>query len=233
MLLGKKFFKKYLGNINNPAILDIGSLDVNGSLRTVAPKDCDYIGLDTSLGRGVDVVTSDPHHYEFLDNKFDAIVSTSCFEHDTMFWLTFLEMLRVIKYGGYIYINVPSNGGYHAYPVDCWRFYPDSGKALESWGRKNGFPVNLCESFTAYELNDTWNDYVMVFQKGEGNRPNNVDLISTTGGGENIRIKGKGELLNPHVLPRDIRFNLSFCTRIYKSLRTLASNIRKRLTKWI
>ena len=28
------------------------------------------------------------------------------------------------------YLNAPSNGEFHRYPVDCWRFYPDAGGAL-------------------------------------------------------------------------------------------------------
>src|ERR1700744_1271629 len=78
-------------------ILDIGSLDVNGSLRKCAPQSAEYIGIDLESGAGVDRVLEDPYVYPFPDNYFDVIVSTSCFEHDPMFWVTFLEAARVLN----------------------------------------------------------------------------------------------------------------------------------------
>jgi hypothetical protein len=59
----------------------------------------------------------------------------------------FIEIQRVLKPEGLFYLNAPSNGTYHRYPVDCWRFYPDSGVALSHWGQKNGYNTQLIESF--------------------------------------------------------------------------------------
>jgi hypothetical protein len=39
-------------------------------------------------------------------------IGSMCFEHDPMFWVTFLETLRVLRPGGYAYLNVPSNYGW-------------------------------------------------------------------------------------------------------------------------
>lgn len=107
-------------------ILDIGSRNVNGTLRDVRPEGCGYLCVDLGAGPGVDLVLSDPHQLPLAEQSFDMVVSTSCLEHDPMFWLTFLEMCRILRHGGYIYINGP----YHGYPYDHWRFYPDSGMAL-------------------------------------------------------------------------------------------------------
>ena len=120
-------------------------MDLNGSLRDIAPKAATYTGADLAPGNGVDIVIEDPNILPFPQDSFDAIVSSSCFEHDQMFWLTFLELGRVLKPGGYAYINVPSNGEYHRHPEDCWRFYPDAGAALEKWGRKNNLDLTLVE----------------------------------------------------------------------------------------
>src|SRR3546814_14106854 len=73
--------------------------------------------------------------------------SSSCMEHSEFFWVLFLEMLRIVKPSGLIYLNVPSNGSFHRYPVDCWRFSPDSGSAHAKWGKHNGYPVALLEAF--------------------------------------------------------------------------------------
>jgi tetratricopeptide (TPR) repeat protein len=112
-------------------------------------------------------VLTDPYKFPFAHDHFDAVISSSCFEHDQMFWLTFLEMVRVVKPRGYIYINAPSNGSYHRYPVDNWRFYPDAALALECWARRQGNNIKLIESFTARRKQEIWNDCVMIFSKSK------------------------------------------------------------------
>jgi hypothetical protein len=82
-----------------------------------------------------------------------------------MFWLVFLEIMRVLKPDGLFYLNAPSAGSFHRYPVDCWRFYPDSGKALVQWARKSGTQATMLESFI--QKGGNWHDYVCVFLKNE------------------------------------------------------------------
>ena len=77
--------------------------------------------------------------------------------------MLFSELVRVTKPGGLIYINAPSNGPVHRYPVDCWRFYPDSGFALQNWARRNGYELTLLNSSIGAQGNDYWNDFVAVF----------------------------------------------------------------------
>ena len=78
---GSLFFKTYTDNRKSIKVLDLGSKDVNGSLRTVAPKNAEYIGVDFADGKGVDVKITDPYKLPFEDNFFDVAVSSSCFEH--------------------------------------------------------------------------------------------------------------------------------------------------------
>ena len=65
-----------------------------------------------------------------------------------MFWVSYLEILRILKPVGLFYLNAPSDGAVHKYPVDCWRFYPDSGQALVTWSKRNGFNNVLLECYT-------------------------------------------------------------------------------------
>ncbi|MCW5671601.1 MAG: class I SAM-dependent methyltransferase [Hydrogenophaga sp.] len=164
---GRLFFDTYLSPQAAPTVLDIGAQDVNGSLRALAPAASHYIGVDFAPGRGVDVVLDDPYHLPFADGSIDAVVSSSCFEHIELFWLSFNEVLRVLKPDGLFYLNAPSNGDFHRYPVDCWRFYPDAGGALVRWGVRSGHRPALLESFTAYQRLDVWSDFVAVFVKDE------------------------------------------------------------------
>src|ERR1017187_2613557 len=102
MNAGKLFFEAYWQS-DLRTILDVGARNVNGTLRTVAPATAEYIGIDLEAGPGVDKVLSDPYEYPFPNSSIDCIVSTSCYEHDRMFWLTFLESCRVLSDKGFIY----------------------------------------------------------------------------------------------------------------------------------
>ena len=146
-------------------MIEIGSQDVNGSLRAVAPIEFEYVGVDFQAAKGVDVVLEDPYALPFETGSVDIVLSSSCFEHSEMFWLVFLEVMRVLKPTGIFYLNAPSTGGFHRYPVDCWRFYPDSGRALVSWSKRNGGNAQLLESYT--QKGGGWQDFVAVFLKDE------------------------------------------------------------------
>lgn len=164
----ERFYEKYCTNLNSDSsILDFGSYDVNGTLKPIF-QNHKYIGIDMHEGPNVNLVCRNDN-VPFKDNFFDIIVSSSCFEHDEFFWITFLEMSRVIKPNGFIYINAPSTGHYHPHPIDNWRFYADSWKCLEKWAFKNNFNIKLIESYIdsdcEYEDSLIWKDSVGIFKK--------------------------------------------------------------------
>lgn len=162
---GKLFFEKYASR-ENLNIIEIGSQDVNGSLRSYSPSNSKYLGLDLNEGKSVDIVIKDPYHFPFPDDYADIIITTSCFEHTNFFWLSFIEALRILKPDGLIYVNAPSNGMYHRYPTDNWRFYPDAGKALVEYATLNNMKdVVMLESFIDASSDEGWNDFVAVFLK--------------------------------------------------------------------
>jgi hypothetical protein len=79
--------------------------------------------------------------------------------------------------------------------VDCWRFYPDSGKALISWGKRNGLNPELLESFT--QIGGRWQDYIAVFLKDSaeiGRFP--ARILDRKKDFENGQRHGDPELLN-------------------------------------
>jgi hypothetical protein len=200
--IGEKFLELYV-TTEVKRILDVGSRDVNGSLRIFCPAGIEYIGVDLEAGPGVDVVLKDGYDYPFQDEYFDLIVSTSCFEHDGMFWLAFLEQLRILSKSGTLYINAPSNGAYHGYPYDNWRFYPDAALALEAWARRNGQEVFVIESFIGPQIGSGWNDYVMIFQKTAPARLGQRRVFEFFPGSYNIRKFGHQEIINFASHPQD------------------------------
>jgi hypothetical protein len=219
MDLGRLLFQTHGAGLRR--VLDIGSRDINGSLRDLCPPGVEYVGIDLEPGKGVDMVLDDRYQYPFPDGYFDMIVSTSCFEHDPMFWLTFLEMQRVVREHGIIYINAPSSGNYHTHPWDNWRFYPDASHALEMWGHRSGQPVHALESFTL--LSAPWNDYVMIFTKGAVN-VERVGFVSDNAPGVmNLRkITHPGEILLRSKESADVKHLMQLRTRIAKLESTLA-----------
>jgi SAM-dependent methyltransferase len=162
--LGRLFFATYVGD-REVSILEIGSLNVNGGLRDFIRPGWSYIGADQVAGDGVDIIIAGGVSLPFPDASFDVVVATSVLEHDEFFWETFAELARVLRGGGNIYINSPSNGDVHRYPRDYWRFYPEAGLAMARWAQRQGSPMVLIESFVAFRQTSSFNDYIAVFSK--------------------------------------------------------------------
>jgi len=164
---GEAFSETY--GIKNGLVVDIGGRNVNGTLRYFfETRGMKFICVDMESDPSVNIVIPPGEKLPFEDGSVDLIVSTSCFEHDPCFWLTFKEMTRIIKPSGYIYINAPTSGPYHKFPGDNWRFYSDAGQALAYWSGKQIsnepiYPVKVVETFNV--LGDFWNDFVCVWQR--------------------------------------------------------------------
>jgi SAM-dependent methyltransferase len=200
------FFKTYLTpTMAGSRIVEIGSQDVNGSLRSICPDGMEYIGVDFTSGKGIDIVLDDPYKLPFEDESVDFCLSSSVLEHSEMFWVLFVEILRILKPTGLLYLNVPSNGPFHRYPVDCWRFYPDSGAALVNWAKRCDLNPALLESYMSFQKNDYWNDFVAVFIKDANycnNYPNRI--IATNRDFYNGIVQGSDKFINPKDSTEDL-----------------------------
>jgi SAM-dependent methyltransferase len=151
-------------------VIDLGGRDVNGSLRPAFERmDIEFVCVDMEEHPSVDVVVAPGRRLPFDDCSVDAVVTTSCFEHDPCFWMTIREMARITKPRGYLYANVPSSGPYHGHPGDNWRFYRDAGQALAFWcgqmfdGCRFGLRVSECFHVEFAP----WNDFVCIWQRDD------------------------------------------------------------------
>lgn len=102
--LSKIYPQYFLGG----RIAEIGSLDINGSVKQFF-KSSEYVGYDLQLGRGVDraeqgQLISSPTGY------YDAAISAECFEHNPFWVETFSNMLRITKSAGAIIFTCASIG---------------------------------------------------------------------------------------------------------------------------
>lgn len=116
---------------NGMSVLDVGGADVNGSPRAMLERfGLRVVTIDIEEGKGVDKVVALGEPFPFDDLSFDVVLCNQTFEHDPMFFRTFREMCRVCSTDGVVMVTVPSAGAEHRFPVDCWRFLPDSMQAL-------------------------------------------------------------------------------------------------------
>lgn len=90
-------------------VLEIGSYDVNGSVRNLFVGCSDYVGVDLSPGPGVDMV-SFGHELTLPDRSFDVCVSAECFEHDPHWAQTFTSMVRLTRPGGIVAFTCATRG---------------------------------------------------------------------------------------------------------------------------
>lgn len=191
--IGSKFFQLY--SPDHPfTVVEVGSQDVNGTLRSAVPARARYIGIDAAAGKNVDVAASGAA-LPLPDGTADLAVASSVLEHDGAFWETVVELCRITRPGGFIYISAPSNGDVHRHPEDCWRFYPDAGAALARHATKAGYDTALVESFTADRQNDMWNDFIAIFARGPAGARADGQLIYPQVPGSNVRLSGSDRLL--------------------------------------
>lgn len=161
----EQFYETYQANFDSdpkPVMVEVGAGN-DKTIHDIFQEKFEYTGMDETQSEG----PNDIYKLKFDDESVDIVVSSSCFEHDEFFWVTFLECIRILKPHGLFLMQAPSNGAYHRYPVDCWRFYPDSANALARWARKNNYSrVVPLEQFTSLPSSDDhWRDYIAVWIK--------------------------------------------------------------------
>lgn len=94
---------------NNQRVLEIGSYDVNGTVRDIVGTCEYYLGVDLIDGPGVDQVGFG-HELDFDGESFDLTISAECFEHDFYWTKTFLNMIRLTKSSGIVAFTCASLG---------------------------------------------------------------------------------------------------------------------------
>jgi len=149
-------------------VLDLGSQDVNGSYRPFfSEPGWKYTGIDMAAGDNVDIVLKTPYAWkEISSSSADVVISGQAFEHIQYFWITMLEIARVLKPGGMCCIVAPSSGPEHRYPLDCWRFYPDGMSSLAFFAQMEVLEAKTQWDDLGYvDGSDWWHDSVLICRK--------------------------------------------------------------------
>lgn len=113
-------------DVHGQRVLEVGSFDVNGSVRPIvnALGPTEYLGVDVSAGPGVDqVCAADDLLTTFGPDSWDLVVSTEMLEH-VEDWRTVVRNLKgVLRPGGALLVTTRSEGfPWHAHPSDTWRY---------------------------------------------------------------------------------------------------------------
>jgi len=121
-------------HITGKSVLEVGSADVNGSVRpyieSLHPKM--YHGVDMAPGPRVDQVVD----CELLSvtvgyGAWDVVISTEMLEHVRDWRACLLQLSYVTKLGGLLLITTRSPGfPYHPFPEDHWRYTNEQMRAI-------------------------------------------------------------------------------------------------------
>ncbi|MEW8076964.1 MAG: class I SAM-dependent methyltransferase [Candidatus Thiodiazotropha endolucinida] len=144
-------FNHFIESVNDmeqATLLEIGSRNVTGVVwREVFSPTVEYTGMDIHPGENVDVA-GDVHTLSSLlpGEHYDAVFSVSVFEHLAMPWQAVIEINKVLKTGGLLYIATHPAWPPHELPWDFWRFSNETFKTLLN--EKTGFEILECEEGT-------------------------------------------------------------------------------------
>jgi SAM-dependent methyltransferase len=148
-------------------VLEVGSLDITGSIRGFFP-DCDYIGVDVGSGRGVDVIC-EGQNYDAPAESFDTVISCEAMEHNPHWLETFRNMVRLCRPGGLVIMTCatvgrPEHGTARKAPQSSpltvglnWNYYRNlTRKDFERFG-------DIRQAFSFHRFWTNWNHFDLLF----------------------------------------------------------------------
>jgi len=138
---------------DNVSVIEMGSLNINGTVRDFYDNPKIYIGVDLDNGPGVHLVCQG-QDVDFPDESFDVAVSAECFEHNPYWLETFVNMHRLAEL--FVVFTCagdgrPEHGTTRTTPGNSpftlsWDYY----KNLNEMDFKNA--LNLDDMFSEYEF---------------------------------------------------------------------------------
>ncbi len=139
-------------------VLEIGSYNVNGSMRSLFATSSEFNGVDLVEGPGVDRVCmgadiDDP------DGSWDVVLSGECFEHDPDWRSTLSTMVRLTRPGGLVAFTCGSRGRVEH---GTRRTEPDESPGTQFMGRDHYQNVRVHE-VRALPLEEWFSEYVLYF----------------------------------------------------------------------
>jgi SAM-dependent methyltransferase len=93
--------------------------------------DASFVMSDMTPGLDVDVI-ADIHSLSevFTPDSFDFCIACSVFEHLQRPWIAMLEIARVLRRDGQLFVQTHQSFPLHGYPNDYWRFTQDALRTI-------------------------------------------------------------------------------------------------------
>jgi len=120
-----EYIRRHMPPCGGLRVLEVGSYNVNGAARQVAPPGATWLGLDLRPGPGVDIVT-DARAYDGA-GQYDLVVCAETLEHCADHAGIIACAARALRPGGLLILTaatalrVPHNDdGYPLRPGDVW-----------------------------------------------------------------------------------------------------------------
>lgn len=110
-------------------IMEVGSYNVNGSLREYATRHQPrmYVGVDMQWGPGVDIVCDAADVDTIFNHDMDVIICTEMLEHAADPYWVLDAFAYTLHHDGVLILSTRSPGfPYHGFPDDFWRYTVDS-----------------------------------------------------------------------------------------------------------
>lgn len=125
----EQFFEA-LSGLERPRVIEIGTCGWEGrppvhhKADTLAANgQATWLGVDILPGEGVDLV-ADAHELgtHFSSGHFDAFVAEATFEHFRRPWVVVAELAKVVRPGGFGWLETHQSFPLHGFPSDYFRF---------------------------------------------------------------------------------------------------------------
>lgn len=141
-------------------VLEIGSYDINGTVRQFFDNSISYLGLDLVEGPGVDIVY-DGRNIESTD-LFDIVLCCEVFEHDPYWHETFQNMIRLTRPGGAIIFTCASTGRPEHGTI---RTNPNGSPGTQSLGLDYYKNLEASEFKNRFELDEIFSEFLFMKHK--------------------------------------------------------------------
>jgi SAM-dependent methyltransferase len=144
-----EFIARHAATVEPRTVLEIGSLDVNGSVRPLFPN-ANYHGLDVVEGPGVDEV-ADAADWR-TSTQFDLVISTEVLEHAARWRDVVTNAWGALAPGGSLLMTCATDPRPPHSAVDGWELRPGEWYANVGPGEVTELARSLCPACWQVEV---------------------------------------------------------------------------------